>query len=229
VCTVVVRWSQEEPVRILALRDELTTRDFDDPAEWWPQQPDVVGGRDRTAGGTWCASRVSTGVTALVLNRPQKRVAGPGAPSRGILPLLAVAHENKWPAHVDITGMASFALVLVAPDIATMWEFDGAKLTATDLEPATHMVTSGGVEDGKADRYLHDFETTEDVAQWRALIRRDAPSADLTELVVRRDLNGAVYATVFGQLIESAPGKLQLQYSRTPWKDDGWATLTRSP
>ena len=31
--------------------------DFDDPAPWWPDLPDVYGGRDRTAGGTWCATR----------------------------------------------------------------------------------------------------------------------------------------------------------------------------
>ena len=68
-CTVVVRWSPGQPTQILALRDELTSRDFDDPGRWWPETPDVVGGRDRAAGGTWCASRVSTGTTALVLNR----------------------------------------------------------------------------------------------------------------------------------------------------------------
>ena len=56
--------------------------------------PDVIGGRDRTAGGTWCASRVDTGVTALVLNRGQKRLASPGAASRGILPLLAASCEG---------------------------------------------------------------------------------------------------------------------------------------
>ena len=32
-CTVVVRWSVGQPPQILALRDELTTRDFDDPRD----------------------------------------------------------------------------------------------------------------------------------------------------------------------------------------------------
>jgi len=96
VCTVVVRWSAGQPARILALRDELIGRPFDDPGRWWPDQPDAVGGRDRLAGGTWCATRVDTGVTGLVVNRPQKRVAEPGAPSRGVLPLLAVARERDW-------------------------------------------------------------------------------------------------------------------------------------
>jgi len=223
----VVRWSPSRPTRILALRDELTTRAFDDPGEWWPDYPGVVGGRDREAGGTWCASRIDTGVTALVLNRPQKRAADTGAPSRGVLPLLAVAHEHAWVTHIDVTGMASFALVLVTSGRLTTWVFDGTALTKADDPPGTHMVTSGGVEDGKEERFLPAFLADDDLEVWRGLVRRDEPSADLTELVVRRELNGAVYATVFGQLIESAPGSLRLHYSRTPWRDDPWSTLTR--
>src|SRR4051794_23384173 len=82
VCTVVVRWAPQQPVQVLALRDELVGRDFDDPAAWWPDQPSVVGGRDRVAGGSWCVTDVDSGVTALVLNRPQRRLAAPGASSR---------------------------------------------------------------------------------------------------------------------------------------------------
>jgi uncharacterized protein with NRDE domain len=227
VCTVVVRWSSGQPLQILALRDELTTREFDDPGSWWPEHPDVVGGRDRVAGGTWCASRVGSGVTALVLNRPQKRAADPGAPSRGVLPLIAVAHEGEWPAHVRLDGMASFALVLASPNRLTTWSFDGAEMVEAECDPGTFMVTSGGVEDGKAERYLDGFRTAVDADGWLALIRRDAPSADLTELVIRRQRNDVVYATVFGQLIESARGSLRLRYSRTPWRDDEWHTLTR--
>jgi uncharacterized protein with NRDE domain len=228
VCTVVVRWAPGKPARILALRDELTTREFDDPREWWPELPHVIGGRDRVAGGTWCASDVQTGVTALVLNRPHKRLADVGAPSRGNLPLLAVAHEHDWVARIDPAGMASFAVVLVTPDCVTTWDFDGIRMTQTEQPAGTHMVTSGGVEDGKAARYLQDFEAAADADTWRALIRRDAPSADLTELVVRRERDGVVYATVFGQLIESARGRLRLDYSRTPWLNDSWTVADLS-
>lgn len=223
-CTAVVRWSPGEPVRILALRDELTSRDFDDPGQWWPELPDVVGGRDRTAGGTWCASRVSTGATSLVLNRAPRRVANPGAPSRGLLPLLGVAHEEAWTQHIDRVGMASFTLVLVTPRRLTSWYFDGEALVPTEHLPGTHMLTSGGVEDGKADRHLEAFAATADLDEWRALVRRDRPHDDLTDLVVRVEREGVVYATVFGQLIESVPGRLRIDYSRTPWIDDGWAT-----
>src|ERR1700710_291859 len=75
-CTVVVRWSEGEPVQVLALRDELVGREFDDPGEWWPGLPGVIGGRDRSAGGTWCAVDVDRGVTALGPNPPPTRGGG---------------------------------------------------------------------------------------------------------------------------------------------------------
>jgi hypothetical protein len=221
VCTVVVRWAPGEPVRFLALRDELTSRDFDEPGRWWPEQPGAVGGRDRTAGGTWCASDVASGATALVLNRPQKRTADDGAPSRGVLPLAGLAHGSDWPKSLVVQGMASFALVLATPLVLRVWDFDGETLTTADTEPGTHMVTSGGAEDGKADRFLEQFTSSDD---WRGLVQSQLPQDDPAALVVRHEHEGLVFATVFGQLIESAPGRLHLEHSRTPWSAEAWST-----
>ena len=214
---MVVRWVAGQPSRILALRDELTSREFDDPGTWWPDHPDVVGGRDRAAGGTWCANQVRTGITAMVLNRPHKRVADAGAPSRGVLPLLAATCEADWMSYVDLIGMASFALVLATPQRLTTWEYDGTRLVSTELGPGTHMVTSGGAEDGKADRYLAGFEAAEFPAGWLDIVTGQTPHDDPAALLVRLQRETFVYATVFGQLIEAAPGSLQLCYSRTPW------------
>ena len=222
-CTVVVRWQPGEPTQLLALRDELTDRAFDDPGYWWPQQPGVVGGRDRSAGGTWCASMVATGSTALVLNRPERRVAEPGAPSRGVLPLLAVTHDMDWTQFIELAGMASFALVLAAPQRLTLWLFDGERLQRSELGAGTHMVTSGGAEDGKADRYLGEFEQATFPDGWRELVRADAPRDEPSALVVRHDFGDRAYATVFGQLLEAQPGRLRLEHSRTPWLADTWS------
>jgi len=226
VCTVVVRWAPEGHPQILALRDELATREFDDPDRWWPGQPDVVGGRDRTAGGTWCATRIGTGATALVLNRPQKRVAEPGAPSRGVLPLLGVEHESDWTAHLDVAGMASFMVVLVTPAAVESWTFDGSQLERHQHRPGTHMFTSGGAEDGKAVRYLEEFEEHHGPAEWQALVSARPPSDDPAALVVRHERPGFVFATVFGQIIDAEPGQLRLEYSREPWILDSWRTQT---
>ncbi|TFV85967.1 NRDE family protein [Blastococcus sp. CT_GayMR16] len=224
-CTVVVRWSVGRPPQILALRDELTTRDFDDPGTWWPEFPDVVGGRDRIAGGTWCASRISTGATALVVNRPLKQDADAGAPSRGVLPLLAVAHGAEWLDHLDLGGMASFALLLATPQRVTTWDFDGRELRTTEHPEGTSMLTSGGPENRKAETFLRAFEESAYPDGWRRLVQDGPPRDDPAALVVRHERDGQVFATVFGELIDARPGRLRLEYSRQPWVGEPWQTL----
>jgi transport and Golgi organization protein 2 len=226
VCTVVIHRSKGRPVRILALRDELTGREFDDPGQWWPALPDVVGGRDAVAGGTWCATRVDTGTTALVLNRPQKREAAVGAASRGVLPLLGVAHGANWVGHVETDGMASFLLVLATAERLVTWDFDGIALREEQHGPGTVMVTSGGPEDLKAERYLSRFADAGDRDGWLQLVRSAPPADDPGALVVRHERDGQVFATVFGQLLEAEPGRLRLEYSRQPWTAAPWTTLT---
>ena len=216
-CTVVVRWSPGKPARILALRDELTGREFDDPGRWWPAHPGIVGGRDRVAGGTWCATRVDTGDTALVLNRPQRPLAAPGTPSRGTLPLLAAERGAQWSTEVGLDGMASFLLVLAAPDRLTTWDYDCTALVRTDHAECTWMVTSGGPEDRKAERFLPLFAEAHYPDGWRRLVQDEPPRDDPGALVVRHGQDGRVFATVFGELIDARPGRLRLEYSRRPW------------
>lgn len=221
-CTVVVRWYAGQPVQVLALRDELVGRDFDDPGAWWHEQPGAVGGRDRTAGGTWCVTDVPTGTTGLVLNRPEKAQAASGAPSRGILPLLAVQHGVHWPAAVQLDGMASFSLVLASPEFFTCWSYDGEQLLREELAAGTRMVTSGGAEDGKADRYLASFSEATFPEGWADILRGTEPAPDPAALVVRGENEGRVFATVFGQLFSSVPGRLELSWTRQPWGEGGW-------
>ena len=227
-CTVVVRWSPGEPVRVLALRDELVGRDFDDPEAWWTEQPDAVGGRDRSAGGSWCVTDVRTGATGMVLNRPERPLAAEGAASRGVLPLLAVRHGQQWPAALELGGMASFALVLATAESLTCWEYDGQVLLRTELEPGTRVVTSGGPELQKARVHLPALTAGAFPDGWLALLRDSEPTADPAGLVVRGEHEGRVFATVFGQLFTAEPGRLELSWSRQPWGDGHWSTRTWS-
>lgn len=225
VCTVVTRFDGGAEVRILALRDELAIRAFDDPGRWWPDQPTVIGGRDRLAGGTWCASRVDTGESALVLNRPERRLADPGTPSRGILPLVAVEHGPRWPQHVRVDGMASFSLVLAGPGRLVSWLYDGESLSMADHAPGTCVFTSGHAEDGKAERYRPRFETSSFPDAWREVVQSEEPADDPAALVVHRARGGRVFATVFGQLIDARPGTLLVEHSRQPWSARAWRSL----
>jgi hypothetical protein len=225
-CTVVLRWAPGGPSRVLALRDELVGRPFDDPDRHWPDQPDAVGGRDRLAGGSWCVTDVATGVAGLVLNRPERREAAPGAPSRGVLPLLATRYGPDWAEHVPLAGMASFTLLLVTPDAVTRWTFDGRDLRAEGLPPGTSMTTSGGPEDGREQRYLAGFAAADPPGGWLAMVRGSAPADDPAALLVRHRHGDRVFATVFGQLIEARPGAVDIAYSRTPGEAESWARRT---
>ena len=169
-CTVVVRLQPSEPARILAVRDEFVSRTFDDPGAWWPGEPDVIGGRDRLAGGTWCATDVAAGRTALVLNRRERQT---GKPSRGVLPLTALQHGTEWPAHLDHRDMASFTLVLADHDTVTAWTWDAVELRRVDLAPGTHVFTARGIDpdDRKTARYARRFAGSED---WRDLVTAEA-------------------------------------------------------
>jgi hypothetical protein len=206
-CTVVLRWAPGGPSRVLALRDELVGRPFDDPDRHWPDQPDAVGGRDRLAGGSWCVTDVATGVAGLVLNRPERREAAPGAPSRGVLPLLATRYGPDWAEHVPLAGMASFTLLLVTPDVV--------------ME-----VPGGSPEDGREQRYLAGFAAADPPGGWLAMVRGSAPADDPAALLVRHRHGDRVFATVFGQLIEARPGAVEIAYSRTPGGAESWARRT---
>jgi uncharacterized protein with NRDE domain len=91
-CTVIVlrRPHHPWPLLLAANRDERLDRPWDPPAAWWPEWPGLIGGRDRTAGGTWMALGPG-GVVAAVLNRPGSLGPEAGKRSRGELPLVAAA------------------------------------------------------------------------------------------------------------------------------------------
>ncbi len=140
--------------------------------------------------------------------------------------MLAVAHGAGWPSYVELTGMASFALLLVTTEALQLWTYDGTRLEVEAPGPGTHMVTSGGAEDGKADRYLASFDSAGYPDGWRALVEAGRPEPDPAALVVRVERDGQVYGTVFGQLVEARPGRLQLEHSREPWLPGSWHAAT---
>jgi len=242
-CTVVCRWDPAAvyPVKMLALRDELRSRAFDEPGTWWPDQPGVIGGRDRTAGGSWCVSDVASGVTSVVLNWPDQSVAQPGAPSRGVLPLRGVRDGDGWADGLELSGMAGFHLVLATAQALTWWSFDGTELIRHDLAPGTHMFTprgeatsldprltsdggAGGTPLGEDDSALLDEAWT----PWLAVIADSTPSLDAGSMLVRQphpdpDVSD-VFETVFGQFIAARPGRLRLDFVSYPLDSSDWTT-----
>jgi hypothetical protein len=186
VCTVIVliRPGHVWPVVLAANRDERLDRAWDPPAAYWPEYPDVVGGRDRTAGGTWMALDRRKGVVAAVLNRPGTLGPAAGKRSRGELPLLAVAARTAVAAGQAIGQLdgglwRGFNLVIADAAGALFVRGEGQGRPAVQhLPPGLHMVTAHDPNDPESPRiarHLPRFQAAEgpepgDWKTWPALL-----------------------------------------------------------
>jgi uncharacterized protein with NRDE domain len=212
VCTVVllIRPGHDWPLILAANRDERLDRGWDPPAAYWPAQPAVVAGRDRSGGGTWMAVN-EAGVVAAVLNRPGSLGPAAGKRSRGELPLLALAHRSAGEAGsaiaaVDAAGWRSFNLVLADRTGAIFVRGLGhGRPEATPMAPGLHMVTAHDPDDPESPRvarHLARFQAAEapDLGDWHAwqaiLSDRSGPAGEQINVMPR-----AGFGTVCSSLL----------------------------
>jgi len=216
-CTVLLRFRPDQPwpLLIAAVRDEFLERPWDPPAAHWPDTPAVIGGRDRTAGGTWLAVRANSagaaGTTgpavAALLNGVRLPELEVGTrPSRGRLPLTALTDPTMADRGVpDAPDYDGFHLLLGTPSAVTVWSWDGRIRTRQDLPPGDHILVNLGVntvDDPLVPHFAPLFaalpdpplkgETTEDGwGPWLTLLRGDGlPGDDPRALIVRKEFDG---------------------------------------
>ena len=191
-CTVVllIRPGNTLPLLMAANRDEMLDRPWDPPAAYWPGRPDIIAGRDRSAGGTWMGVNRG-GIVAAVLNRPGSLSPAAGKHSRGELPLLALEHFTAATAAdsiaaLDAGGWRSFNLVIA--DRAGAFFVRGlghGHPEAQRLEPGLHMVTAHDPDDmdsPRVARHLPLFRAAEapepgDWATWQAILADSSGAA----------------------------------------------------
>ena len=114
-CLVVLAFKQsaEYPLIVLGNRDEFHSRPTQN-AQRWPDKPDIVGGRDLQAGGTWLALN-RNGRFATVTNFRDAKLERPGLRSRGHLVTDFLASELApldFLRQVDGSAYAGFNLLL---------------------------------------------------------------------------------------------------------------------
>lgn len=194
-CTVILlrRPGHTWPLLLAANRDERLDRAWDPPEAWWPTHPGVIGGRDRTAGGSWMALGPS-GVVAAALNRPGSLGPEAGKRSRGELPLMAAAEPSAADAASRIAALPAgewrpFNLVIA--DAARAFFLRGlgsAHPDVVELPPGVTMVTAHDPNDlssPRTRRHLPRFRAApapdparDDWSAWAALLADDGQDPD---------------------------------------------------
>jgi uncharacterized protein with NRDE domain len=115
VCLVVLGWQQHPdfPLIVAANRDEFHGRPTA-RAHWWSDAPDIVGGRDLQAGGTWLALH-RNGRFATVTNFRDAELPSRQYRSRGHLVtefLTSTATPADYLSDIDAAQYAGFNLVV---------------------------------------------------------------------------------------------------------------------
>jgi hypothetical protein len=194
-----------------ANRDERIDRPWDAPAEYWPG---ILGGRDRTAGGTWMAMN-RVGVVATVLNRPGTLGPAAGKRSRGELPLLALAHDSAGAAAdamalLDASEWRGFNMVIADYSGAFFMRGTGTgPPQVSRLPEGVSMVTAydpNDLESPRTERHLPRFQTTDpgDWSPWLAILADRSGSAVEQINVVPRGGFGTVCSSLLS-LTEGRP------------------------
>jgi hypothetical protein len=232
VCTLILlrRPGHAWPLLIAANRDERLDRNWDPPAAHWPDQPGIVGGRDRSAGGTWMATNPA-GVVAAVLNRPGSLGPAPGKRSRGELPLLALAHADAGGSAAALAAHPAeawrpFNLVVADARRALFLRGLGAgRIEAAPLPGGVTMITAHDPNDPDSPRirrHLPRFRSAPppdpasgDWTGWETLLADDSQSAGPADALRVPEVAG--FGTVCSSLLAvSAAGEVLWRFTLGP-------------
>jgi len=230
-CTVLLRFAPGEawPIVVGAIRDEFADRAWDRPARHWDElAAPLLGGRDRTAGGTWLAVDPGRPAVAALLNGLRRPPPEDGPrPTRGDL-ALQILTTGELPA--DLSRFDRFHLLLAEITRVQLWTWDAEALHHVDLEPGTHIVVNTGLDtddDPLVPHFaplLHAIGT--EPAAWTQLLAGDGlDPADERALVVSKELDGRRYATTSATLVALAPNGIRYDFTATPADPTSWVEV----
>jgi uncharacterized protein with NRDE domain len=124
---------------IAANRDEFYQRKTA-PASFWEDHPNIVGGRDLEASGTWMAMNKS-GKISMVTNYRDLQNINPKAPSRGHLVsdyLLNGSHPNEYLKSIEANGKAYNGFNLVVGSGDELHYYSNYKGEVEEIRPGLH-------------------------------------------------------------------------------------------
>ena len=234
-CTVLLRFAPGTrwPVLVGAVRDEFMARPWDGPGTHWGGT--VVGGRDRQAGGTWLAVDPPARTLAALLNGALPLPRDETRPSRGGLPLLAVAPSPVIP---ELRGYDSLHLLRATIDTVELWSWDGTSVTYRVPEPGDHVIVNDGL-DADSDPLVAwmlplmaaaatpdprpGLSTVEAWGAWLPLMAGGGlDRADPRALVIRHEFGGRVYGSTSATLVALGADGVRYDFTATPGAPGGW-------
>jgi uncharacterized protein with NRDE domain len=167
-CTTVVSIDPHSrvPVLMAGVRDEFLERPWLPPGRHWSGQPQLVGGQDLQAHGTWLAVNPEVPRVACVLNAHGELAGDARRLSRGELPLRFAGDEES--GDLDPTRYDPFHLVCSTPESTRLWSWDGRRLLGRTLDAGLHIIANSGLEGA-------DDDEGPAVAQMRARIDHFRP------------------------------------------------------
>jgi hypothetical protein len=145
-CTTVVSIDPHSsvPVLMVGVRDEFLDRPWLPPARHWPEYPELVGGQDLQAAGTWLAVHPGVPRVACVLNGHGELAEDSRRLTRGTLPLRLAADGEL--GEFDPTRYDPFHLLCATPESTRMWSWNGHTLLERTLTAGLHVIVNSGLE-----------------------------------------------------------------------------------
>lgn len=145
-CTTVVSVDPDSslPVLLVGVRDEFLDRPWLPPGRHWPDRPELVGGQDLQALGTWLAVHPRVPRVACVLNAHGEAPDETRRLTRGGLPLRLAADGE--PGDLDLVRYEPFHLVWATPESVRLWSWNGRTLDERPLGAGLHVIVNSGLE-----------------------------------------------------------------------------------
>lgn len=140
----------EYALLIAANRDEFYAREAA-PAAWWTDRPDVYGGRDLRAGGSWLAVDRNGRVAAVTNVREAETTSGPrsrGELVAGFVGAAISTHDYAGSVLAHADEYAGFNLLLFDPASATpaMYVSNRDPRRAYVVDPGVHGLSNGSLD-----------------------------------------------------------------------------------
>lgn len=143
-CLISFAWQPgtPTPLRLMGNRDEFYARPTA-PLGEWQDSPDIIGGRDLEAGGSWLAAKRGGVVAALTNVRDLQLSVPTGAPSRGELVANALQSDDieGWLTALnegEALRYAGFNLLVATPQ--RLWHLHRGRdrLALSEVSPGVH-------------------------------------------------------------------------------------------